>query len=66
MTDAFCDMKKIDFNQLKYVQAMDKVNGESDWDKELWDVKRVIRHRGRPGKTRFSASSRMPTRVRCG
>ena len=50
MTDAFCDIKKNDFDQLKYVQAMDKVNGESDWDDELWDVKRVIRHRGRPGK----------------
>ena len=30
MTDAFCDMKKNDFDQLKYVQAMDEVNGESD------------------------------------
>ena len=51
MTDAFCDMKKNNADQLKYVQAMDEVNGESDWDEYLWDVKRVIRYRGRSGKT---------------
>ena len=51
MTDAFCDIKKSDFNRLKYVQSMDKLNGKSDWYEELWDVRRVIRHRGRPGKT---------------
>ena len=35
MTDAICDMKKDDFDRLKYVQAMDEINGKDDWDEDL-------------------------------
>ena len=51
MTDAMRNMTKNDFERLKYVQAVDKINEEHDedykWDMELWDVKTVHRHKGR-------------------
>ena len=53
MTDAICNMTKSDFQHLKYIQAMDKLEEEQDsyeWDDSLWDVKRVLRHRGEQGK----------------
>ena len=48
MTDAMCNMKKGDFDRLKYIQAVDILNEEeddSDFDKSLWDVSRILRHK---------------------
>ena len=30
---------------------MDEINGKDNWDEDLWDVKRVLQHRGPPDKT---------------
>ena len=46
-------MTKSDFQHLKYIQAMDKLEGELDpygWDDSLWDVSRVLCHRGEHSK----------------
>ena len=42
-----------DFERLKYIQTIDILNEEeddSDFDKLLWDVHRVLRHRGEHNK----------------
>ena len=51
MTDAICNMNKNGFDRLKYIQAIDILNEAEDMeynaDRSLWDVKRILRHKGR-------------------
>ena len=42
-------MKKSDWERLSYIHAIDLLEEKEDpynWDKSLWEVKRVLRHRG--------------------
>ena len=64
MTDAVCNMKKDDVDKLKYIQAVDLLNEEeeedSDFDKSLWDVHRVLRHMGEHKKVEIYVEFKDP------
>ena len=65
MTDAVCNMKKDDFDRQKYIQAVDILNEEeddSDFDKSLWDVHRVLRHRGEHKKVELYVEFKDPNK----
>ena len=65
MTDAVCNMKKDDVDRLKYIQAVDLLNEEEDnldFDKSLWDVHRVLRHRGEHKKVEIYVEFKDPNK----
>ena len=66
MTDAVRNMKKDDVDKLKYIQAVDILNKEEDldFDKLLWDVHRVIRHRAELKKVEFYVEFKDPNKIK--
>ena len=65
MTHVVCNMKKDDVDRLKYIQAVDLLNEEEDnldFDKSLWDVHRVLRHRGEHKKVEIYVEFKDPNK----
>ena len=64
MTDAVCNMTKGDFDRLKYIQAVDLITEAEDadymCDRSLWEVKRILRHRGENRKTEVCCEFKDP------